>query len=101
MELFDPLAKAINIFIYHSKFQEQPKQAAVTPLDKGEAVPTVDKNFRPVRILNAFSKIFDKIVKEQTTPFLERVFSVFIAAYSKAYDAQHVLIRMLEYWGSN
>lgn len=37
-------------------------------------------------------------MKNQISPYLERMLSVFIAAYRKAYGMQHVLIRMLEDW---
>ena len=37
-------------------------------------------------------------MKNQISPYLERMLSVFIAAYRKAYGTQHVLIRMLENW---
>ena len=97
-ELSVPLTKAINISIRNSKFPEREKKTAVTPLDKGEPIRTVEKNFRPVSILNPFSKIYEKFVKEQISPFLEKTLSVFIAAYRKAYGAQHVLVRMLEDW---
>lgn len=45
-ELSIPLTKAINISICDSKFPEQAKQAAVTPLDKGELIRTVEKIFQ-------------------------------------------------------
>ena len=61
-------------------------------------IRTAEKNFRPVSIVNAFSKIYEKIVKEQISPFLEETLSVSIAAYRKAYGTQHVLVRMLEDW---
>ncbi len=44
-ELSTPLTKAINISIRDSKFPEKAKQVAVTPLDKGELIQTVEKNF--------------------------------------------------------
>ena len=68
------------------------------PLDKGEANRTVERNFRPVSILNVFSKIYEKILKNQLIPFLDETLSQFIAAYRKSYGTQHVLIRMIEEW---
>ena len=70
------------------------------PLDKGEPVHTVERNYRPVSILNTFSKIFEKILKEQLSPFLDKTLSIFIAAYRTAYNTQHVLIKLLEEWKS-
>ena len=97
-ELSVPLTKVINISIRNSTFPERAENAAVTPLDKGEPIRTIEKIVRPVSILNAFSKVYEKIVKEQISPFLEKTLSVFIAAYRKAYGTQHVLSRMLEDW---
>ncbi len=37
-------------------------------------------------------------MEDQISSFLERILSEFIAAYRKAYETQHVLIRMLEDW---
>ena len=68
------------------------------PLDKGEANRTVERNFRPVSVLNIFSKIYEKILKNQLIPFLDETLSLFIAAYKKSYGTQHVLIRMIEEW---
>ena len=69
-------------------------------MDKGEPIRTVEKNYRPVSVLNTFSKIFEKNLKEQLTPFLDETLSTFIAAYRKAYSTQHVLIRLVEDWKS-
>ena len=55
-------------------------------------------DFRPVSILNIFSKIYEKILKNQLVPYLDETLSLFIAAYRKAYGTQHVLIRMIEEW---
>ena len=54
----------------------------------------------PVSVLNTFSKILEKILKEQLTPFLDKTLSIFIAAYRKAYSTQHVLIKLVEEWKS-
>ena len=68
------------------------------PLDKVEANRTVERNFRPVSILNVFSKIYEKSLKNQLIPYLDETLSLFIAAYRKSYATQHVLIRMVEEW---
>ena len=56
------------------------------------------KLFRPVSVLNTFSKIFEKIMKQQLVVHLDTTLSVFIGAYRKACGTQHVLIRLLEDW---
>ena len=57
-ELALPLTDAINSSIRNHRFPNNGKRAAVCPLDKGEANRTVERNFRPVSILNIFSKIY-------------------------------------------
>ena len=67
------------------------KNAAVCPFDKGQTtVRAVERTYRPVSILNTFSKIFEKILKEQLSPFLDKTLSIFNAAYRAAYSTQHV-----------
>ena len=53
-EIEIPLTNAINMSIRRCKFPDKAKRAAVCPLDKGESDPTVERNFRPVCLLNAF-----------------------------------------------
>ncbi len=99
-ELAAPLCNAINCSIRNFTFPQNAKTAAVCPLDKGESIRTVERNYRPVSILNTFSKIFEQILKEQLMPFLDNTLSIFVAAYRKAYSTQHVLIRLVEDWKS-
>ena len=100
-ELALPLTNAINSSIRNYKFPNNGKRAAVCPLDKGEANRTVERNFRPVSILYVFSKIYEKILKNQLILYLDETLSLFIAAYRKSYGTQHVLIRMVEEWRIN
>ena len=100
-ELEIPLTNAINMSIRSCKFPDDAKRAAVCPLDKGESDPTVERNFRPVSVLNAFSKIFEKVMKKQLKSHLDKSLSIFIAAYRELYSTQHVLIRLIENWRSN
>ena len=97
-ELTIPLTMAINNSLKYNRFPEKGKRAAVCPLDKGESNRTVEKNFRPVSVLNTFSKIYEKIIKQQLVIYLDKTLSVFIGAYRKSYGTQHVLIRLLEDW---
>ena len=99
-ELTNTLTMAINCSIRNSRFPNDAKKAAVCPLDKGESDRTVERNFRPVSVLNIFSKIYEKVLKQQLTQHLDKTLSVFIAAYRQKYGTQHVLIRLIEDWRS-
>ena len=92
---------AINCSIQNSRFPDDAKKAAVCPLDKGEPNRIVERNFRPVSVLNTFSKIYEKVLKQRLNQHLDNTLSVFIAAYRRAYSTQHVLIRLIEDWRSN
>ena len=99
-DLAIPLTNAINCSIRNFTFPQNAKTDAVCPLDKGEPVRIVERNYCPVSILNTFSKIFEKLLKEQFSPFLDKTLSVFIAAHRTAYSTQHVLIKLIEEWKS-
>ena len=98
VELTPPLTNAINSSIRNSQYPEKGKRASVCPLDKGEQDKTVERNFRPVSVLNAFSKIYEKVIKNQLIPYLDKSLSEFIATYRERYSTQHVLIRLIEEW---
>ena len=55
-------------------------------------------NYRPVYILNVFSKIYEKVIKNQLVSYFDKYFSPLISAYRKSYSTQQVLIHLLEEW---
>ena len=67
-------------------------------MDKGELNRTAERNYRPARVLNTFSKIYEKALKQQLVSHLDKTLSIFISAYRKAYSTQHVLINLVEDW---
>ena len=56
------------------------------------------ENYRPVSILNCFSKIYEKFLLEAFKPFIDTFLSEYIAAYREHYSSNHVLIRLIENW---
>ena len=97
-ELTVPLTDAINSSIRNCKFSHNGKRAAVNRLDKGAQNKTPVKNFHPISFLNIFSKVFEKIIKKQLMPYLDKTLSIFIAAYREWCGTHHVLIRVIEDW---
>ena len=85
----------INQSLKTSAFPNNEKPAVVTPLDKGSLDKNDVNNFRPVSVLNCFSKIFENIMKGQLIPFIEDHLSVFLSAYRSSYSSQNVLIRLI------
>ena len=58
------------------------------PLDKA--------NYRPVSILPALSKIFERILADQMTEFFNDIFSPSLSAFRKGISCQSILLKMME-----
>ena len=89
-----------NIIINDIKrdcFSDDGKTASVRPMYKKKDRQEVE-NYRPVSILNCFSKIYEKYIHEQFKPFINGFLSQFISAYRENYSSCHVLVRLIENW---
>ena len=93
-----PLSQLVNeTIIKQTNFPEAEKIACVTPVFKKE--DRLDKkNYRPISVLNVFSKIFERFIHGQLIPYFNDILSDFLSAYRKQYGCQHVLLRMIETW---
>ena len=91
------LAYIINKDIEKSAFSEDAKIACVRPVFKKDERTKIS-NYRPVSILNVFSKIYEKYLHEDLTNHVNKIFSSFVSAYRKQYSTNHVLIRLIEEW---
>ena len=94
--LSQPLANAINNSISKGVFPDNAKISSVSPIDKQSDDKNKVSNFRPVSVLNAFSKIYESVIKNQLISVLNNIFSPYLATYREYYSTQHVLIRLLE-----
>ena len=70
-------------------------------LDKGKPNKNEILNYRPVSVLNTFSKFYEKVIKNQLLRFMKEHFSHLISAYRTNYSSQHAIIRLLEEWRKN
>ena len=52
-------------------FSDKGKLAAVCPLDNCEANRTVENTFCPVSVLDTFSKIYERVMKQQLVVFVD------------------------------
>ena len=78
--LSNPLFIAINDGLKNGVFPDDVKIASVILLDKGKPNKNEISNFRPVSILNTFSKIYEKVIKDQLVSGLDKYLLPFIAA---------------------
>ena len=91
------LANIINNDISSNKYSKHAKTATVRPIFKKDD-RTNTKNYRPVSLLNIFSKIYERFLHESLTSYVETFLSKFIPVYRKSYSSNHVLIRLIENW---
>ena len=87
----------INSDVLKDSFSEDAKTASVRPIFKKKERDKIE-NYRPVSILNCFSKIYEKFLLEAFKPFIDTFLSEYIAAYREHYSSNHVLIRLIENW---
>ena len=89
------LTNIINNDLLRNSFSDSAKIASVRPIFKKEERTEIE-NYRPVSILNCFSKIYERFLHNQIASFSNEFLSDFISAYRKGYSTNHVLIRLIE-----
>ena len=92
------LTTAINSCIEDSVFPENAKVATVVPLVKGKPDKNDISNFRPVSLLNTFSKFYERVMKDQLVLSMGNYFLLMVSTYRKNYSTQHVITRLGEEW---
>ena len=95
--VIDSHSANINNDITKNVFSEKAKVASVRPIFKKNEREKI-KNYRPVSILNCFSKVYEKFLLEKFEPFKNSFLSEYMAAYRKKYSTNQVLIRLIENW---
>ena len=91
------LVNIINNDISLNKYSKYAKTATVRPIFKKDDRTKI-KNYRPVSLLNIFSKIYERFLHENLTNYVDAFLSKFISAYRKSYSSNHALIRLIENW---
>ena len=82
-------------------FPKNAKISSVTPMDNKTDDKNCVLNFRPISVLNCFSKVYKNILKPQLVKKMNNLFSPFISAYRASYNTQHVLVRLIDEWRKN
>ena len=91
------ITNIINHDLNIDKYSDEAKTALVRPLFKKDDRDKI-KNYRPVSILNGFSKIYERFLLNSLSEYVENTLSEFIAAYRKTYSSNNVLLRLIENW---
>ena len=91
------LTNIINNDLLRNSFSDSAKMPSVRPIfKKGER--TEIGNYRPVSILNCFSKIYESFLHNQIASSSSEFLSDFKSAYGIGYSTNHVLIRPIKNW---
>ena len=53
-------------------------------------------NYRPVSILPIMSKVFEKVIINQISPYFDSIFHPCVSGFRKGYSCETVLVNMVE-----
>ena len=99
----DPLSmiisELINMSIDECTFPDLLKYAEIAALFK-KLDRLCKENYRPISILTALSKVFEKMYCRQLTSYFDRIFSKYLSGFRQKYSYQSTLLRMIEEWKS-
>ena len=71
------------------------KYADVTPIHEKDD-KTDKTNYRTISILPNLSKVYERLMYNQISPYFDSVFSKFQCGFPKDFNAQHCLLTMVE-----
>ena len=94
---YQMLADCINGVLSQGIFPDSLKLANITPVHKKDEI-TDKENYRPVSALPLFSKIFEKVIYDQISQYLEKYLNSLLSGFRKAYSSQHSLFKLLQAW---
>ena len=86
-----------NNLINKCIFPDSLKAANITPVFKKDS-RTEKTNYRPISILPNLSKIYERLIYNQLSRYLETFFSKFQCGFRKGFSAQDCLLVMTEKW---
>ena len=92
-----PLSTLINHVLTSTKIPQQWKLGEVTPILKKDC-SLLKTNYRPITILPAISKVFEKIVHCRISPYFEEIYHKYVFAYRKYHGCDSALLSLTEQW---
>ena len=73
------------------------KIANITPAHKNHE-PTDKENYRPVSVLPLLSKVFERLLYDQLSGYLEKYLNTLLCGFRKANSTQDALFKLLQVW---
>ena len=90
-----PLTNCINKTIEKGHFPSELKIAEITTIYKKDDPLNVE-NYRPISILPALSKVYEKVLKKQLENFFVGKLSPLLCGFRKGFSTQHALLKLLQ-----
>jgi len=95
--IIKPVTTLVNLSLTTSTFTDTLKTGQVRPIHKKNS--TLEKgHYRPVSILPAPSKVFERSIHSQLSDFFDGVFHPYLSAFRAGYGCQTALLRVIEDW---
>ena len=91
----DILQKLFNNTLSNKEFPDELKLADVTPIYKKDD-PNKSKNYRPVSVLPVVSKVFEKIMHDQISQYINSFLTPYLCGYRKGFSTQQELLSLIE-----
>ena len=89
------LTDCINDAINKGVFPDSLKTANITPVHKKDK-PTDKENYRPVSVLPLLSKVFERLLYDQLSEYLQKYLNVLLCGFRKAHSTQHALFKLFQ-----
>ena len=88
-----------NSIVGTSLFPDELKLADIIPsFKRGSSTDKI--NYRPIGLLPAVSKVFEKLIAKQLNPFTKTFFSKFLCGFREGLSSQYAILNMLRNWQS-
>ena len=94
-----PIVSLLNYMVASAKFPSNLKIARISLVHKGGDKEDI-KNYRPISILSAISKVFEKVIVDQLTTHAEtgKLFDKHQSAYRRYHSTNTALVQMTDSW---
>ena len=91
------LTDCINDAINKGVFPDSLKTANIAPVHKKDK-PTDKENYRPVSVLPLLSKVFERLLYDQLSEYLEKYLNTLLCGFRNSHSIQHALFKLLQGW---
>ncbi len=91
------LTDCINSAIFEYKFQDELKEANVSPVSKADD-KTSKLNYRPISVLQSAFKIYERVLKALMSALFEGKLQGILCGFRESFSTQHAPMRVIEEW---